>query len=231
MLWPLIALVASRRALALVLYGSLLASVTFRVAIAHIAPEIISIRYLTPSCLDAFAVGGLIAHVRHYRGEGGVRWLARLLACAGALGLVVSVILLPRNQPCRRAPNWPHLPRHLLRIHCGASGGGIPGITRPGVDLKPALYLGKISYGIYIYHYFAPAALHWFAQRFGAEAAIRQPAIAIPAYAAFTLIVAAVSWHFYELPINKLKRHVEYPRPANRDAAMAPRAVTPTAIA
>src|SRR5687768_3549383 len=58
LLWPFVVLVAGRRALTIILYTSIAASLTFRIGIDHFAPQIVSVRYLTPSCLDAFAVGG-----------------------------------------------------------------------------------------------------------------------------------------------------------------------------
>ena len=88
LLWPLIALVASRRALAFILCSSIVASMIFRMAIDHILPAVVSVRYMTPSCVDAFAVGGLIAYAKHYNGWSGVARCKWMFALIGTLGLI-----------------------------------------------------------------------------------------------------------------------------------------------
>ena len=212
-LWPLIALVAPRRALLVILYSSIVGSVVFRMSITQVLPAITTIRYLTPSCLDALGIGALIAYVKHYKGSLGVRQIGRRFAWVGVLGLVLSTVALPRLIGSEQAHRVGHT---FLVVVYGAvvaqaaeGFGSLPGWL---LNLGPVRYLGKISYGIYVYHYFAPAAMAAFATRFGLEAAFQQQTIALPAYAAFTLVVAILSWHLYELPINRLKRHFEYPR-------------------
>lgn len=210
-LWPFIALVASRRALSIILYSAIIASMTFRVAIDHIVPGIVSIRYMTPSCVDAFAVGALIAYAKHYNGWSGVGRCKWMFAFIGMLGLIVSVILLPRYIDHEIARRVGHT---FLVIFYGAIvaqtaegfGGPIGAILR----FKPVLYLGRISYGIYVYHYFAPAGVQWLAARFGVDATKPEPAT-IGAYIVFSLALAIGSWHLLELPINRLKRHFAYP--------------------
>jgi len=69
------------------------------------------------------------------------------------------------------------------------------------------VYFGKISYGLYVYHYillyffqsFAPTnspLLNLFLSKF----------ICLIA----TVLVSAISWEYFEKPINKLKKHFSY---------------------
>jgi peptidoglycan/LPS O-acetylase OafA/YrhL len=213
LLWPLIALVASPRILTVVLYGAIVVSMAFRVSIDHFLPHITSVRYLTPSCLDAFAIGGLIAHARHYQGDAAVRRLTWGFSIVGILGLVLSVFILARTVGSENARRIGHT---FLVIFYGAvvagaarGFGGIPGRL---MTIEPVLYLGRISYGVYVFHHFAPAAMHWVATRWNVEA-LQRPPVLLTAYAVFTLVLAVLSWHLYELPINRLKRHFDYPRP------------------
>jgi peptidoglycan/LPS O-acetylase OafA/YrhL len=226
-MWPFIALLASRRVLLIFLYCSIIGSVAFRVGIAHLAPNIASIRYLTPSCLDALAVGGLIAHAKHYNGLAGLRRVALGLAGAGTLGLVVSVVLLGRIIGSADAHRVGHT---FLVVFYGfivaqAAIGfrGLPGLL---LTFKPILYMGRISYGLYVYHYFAATAVASIAGRMGVERAFQDPIAAIPAYTAFTLIASVLSWHLYEFPINKLKRHFQYPRSSDPRRAVVPQLPT-----
>jgi peptidoglycan/LPS O-acetylase OafA/YrhL len=213
LLWPLIALVASRRALLIFLYSCIIGSVAFRVGVAHLAPGIASIRYLTPSCLDALAVGGLIAHAKHYNDIPGMRRTALGLACVGVAGLVVSMVVLGRVIGSADAHRIGHtflvIFYGFIVAHAAIGFGGLPGRL---LSLRPVLYLGRISYGLYVYHYFAPAAIAAIAQHTGLEAALQEPAMALPAYVLFTVSVSSLSWHLYEFPISKLKRYFEYPR-------------------
>lgn len=84
--------------------------------------------------------------------------------------------------------------------------GGWPGRL---LEARPLRYLGKISYGIYVYHNFAPLIMVPLMDRLGLP-------YTVPSFRNFlaagslTILVAALSWHFIERPINRLKRHFEY---------------------
>ncbi len=97
----------------------------------------------------------------------------------------------------------------------GATRGMRGGFGRI-LDARPLQYLGKISYGAYVYHVFLPAMilaiLPWLCDRLGVENPGPGPlvfgliAIAIP-------VVPVLSWHFFEQPINRLGvRFRESPR-------------------
>lgn len=88
---------------------------------------------------------------------------------------------------------------------------GFGGITGRILALRPVVYLGKISYGIYAYHLFTLWLLIQLFRRVGlafpAHGAMRF-ALAAPV----TVAVAAASWHLFERPINQLKRYFPYSR-------------------
>ena len=76
LLWPMAALLVSRRAFLILLYVAIVLAVPFRLGAAHFLPDLQTVRYLPSSCLDAFAVGGLIAHTKHYTAWDGIfAWL------------------------------------------------------------------------------------------------------------------------------------------------------------
>ena len=85
------------------------------------------------------------------------------------------------------------------------------------LESRPLVYLGTISYGIYVYQGIVPELLTlagWHLPEYHTVAALLiLPTITIP--------VAALSWHLFEKPINSLKRHVPYPQTprANTSAA------------
>lgn len=79
------------------------------------------------------------------------------------------------------------------------------GVVNQFFSLAPFVYLGKISYGLYIYHELVHYAI--------------PPLIDVEHYPVayrfdvlmFTIFVSMFSWQFFEHPINELKRHFPYP--------------------
>ncbi|MCJ2176977.1 acyltransferase family protein [Novosphingobium album (ex Hu et al. 2023)] len=73
-----------------------------------------------------------------------------------------------------------------------------------------ARYLGKISYGIYLYHMFVRVLL----QEFSYPLAPSLMTVGFHMFAVGTLLtvaLASLSWYVLEAPMNRLKRHVSYP--------------------
>ena len=66
------------------------------------------------------------------------------------------------------------------------------------LSVAPMAYLGRISYGLYAFH--MPMLNHWYREFYFNLLAPR-------AWGAFvmTVILAALSWHYFEGPINRLK--------------------------
>ena len=208
LVWPFVVLLLRPRALLVTLWISVVGSMVFRVGIAHAAPGLATVRYLTPSCLDALAVGGLIAHAKHYAGELGVRRLTRVLGSAGFIGLAVSLLFLPQMVGPDDARRIGHT--FLVVFYGGIvaqAAEGFGGFSGRVLSAGPLRYLGKISYGLYVYHYFAAVVISRLATNLGWETLLRNEWTTIFAYSAFTFTAAVLSWHLYEGPINRLKRH------------------------
>jgi len=71
------------------------------------------------------------------------------------------------------------------------------------LDTAPMRYLGKISYGLYVYHF----PIIWFSGRirdFGLSETLAKPVTAILAFLV-TLMIASISYHLIEKPILNLK--------------------------
>ena len=64
------------------------------------------------------------------------------------------------------------------------------------LQLPPMLYLGRISYGFYVYH-------ELFRLKFGGEGAVDN-LLRFSSNLAVSLLLAAASWHFIESPLTKL---------------------------
>ena len=69
----------------------------------------------------------------------------------------------------------------------------------------PLVYLGRVSYGLYVYHPFVPPVFRW--AGIGVTGAV-----GFLIGAALTVGVASLSWFAFEHPLNSLKRHFRDPR-------------------
>jgi peptidoglycan/LPS O-acetylase OafA/YrhL len=90
----------------------------------------------------------------------------------------------------------------------GASRGfaGLPGRF---LEWRPIVYLGKISYGIYIFHFLVPVAFAEAARRLSMHYE-NSGFLNFVITALVTFGISALSWHAFERPINGLKRHFRY---------------------
>lgn len=84
-------------------------------------------------------------------------------------------------------------------------------MTAPGL-----LYLGKISYGLYVLHNFAGFPVAIFAKIVHVEG-LRYGLVGLFLKTGFTVLGASLSWHFFERPINELKRFYPYRKPIDQD--------------
>jgi peptidoglycan/LPS O-acetylase OafA/YrhL len=89
---------------------------------------------------------------------------------------------------------------------CLGLWSGKLGLLQRFLSTQPLPYLGRISYGLYVYHSFILyAAIHSWGGR------EKDKILAL----ALTLVVSVLSWHLFEKPLNDLKRFSPY-RPASK---------------
>lgn len=91
-------------------------------------------------------------------------------------------------------------------IYLAARGmNGLPGFL---LGNPVALYLGKISYGLYLYHLCIPSLCGWLLNFMNVKPL---PEIILwVLYAGLTLALTSTSWHLIEQPINRLKDRFQY---------------------
>jgi len=88
---------------------------------------------------------------------------------------------------------------------------GFNGLVGSFLQTRPVAYLGKISYGLYVFHNFAGAATAAIASAAGVGSVLTGDLPrSLLSNALLTIILAMASWHLYEAPINKLKRYFPY---------------------
>ena len=181
----------------------------------------------TPGNVDFLAIGAVLALVAHADHEGVLpRRLARV---ALPVGLAVYALLFwLKHSYDQHAPIAIENTGAAL-VFCwliGTASVGFTGAFGRLLEWGPIVYLGKISYGIYIYHFLVPLALAAVATHFGFGYK-DSGFLNFVAASLVTFGVAALSWHLFERPINGLKRHFRYERQS--DGASEEPVITPPA--
>ncbi|WP_282063793.1 acyltransferase family protein [Roseobacter litoralis] len=205
MVWPLVLMLLPRRLILPILAGLIalnLLAVTGRLAGVGIVPftagplrfEMFTATY-TPILMGAGL--GLILHR-----ASGFALCARLFAPPAVpallfVGLAVLIHILPPN-----LAGWPNLVLHLVMTACLACLViREDNILRPMLTLRPVVWIGTISYGIYLYHLIA---LHIATVAVTAMGTLH-PALHVLLYLGVTCLIAGFSFRYFERPILKLR--------------------------
>ena len=155
----------------------------------------------TTCCFDAFAIGALLAYYR-------VKYidkLKRILQYRAVAMILVTICILFYFL---NEEGYPLLPTLFGRTcFCLFSAwligvtatNGFHGISGGFLNNPVVVYLGKISYGLYAFHYFMPYISEH----------IHLPFVRV-SYFIITVGLASASWFLYEKPINRLKKYFEY---------------------
>lgn len=171
----------------------------FRAGYYHLA------NYAPTSCLDGLGIGAALAlSGRAPRAHAAIAGAALVAACVAlrAAALAGSVRLALSRL------GWSLLSWWLV----GRAAGGFAGPFGRLLECRPVRYVGRISYGVYVLHAAVPWVSAWSRYRLGtslgypAEAGAGQLAYV----SAMTLLIAGLSWRYFEEPILRLKRFVPY---------------------
>ena len=216
LLWPLVVLNATRASLPLVA-GSLVAfSFGFEAWGALQGRSFEQTHLVLQGCMDALGLGALLAILGHAEPRG--RAPARLALGATLVGAPLflfaqgfryQVGLRATDRLEYRIPGDIGLALiSLALVHFATTSG--PSWTRRFLEASPLRYIGKVSYGIYLYHLFLIPIGRWAARLLDVPELSRGVEMFV-VYSLVSLGLAALSWRFIEAPINNLKRQVPYP--------------------
>lgn len=198
--WPLGMRKASRQTIAAIAVGILLVANLWRVWLALSAAPTERMEYNTFTRLDPIALGILIALYRD-RLPSWSRWQRVALLLTGAVSSVVTYALCVSTNPPQLSTGLLALGHVITALASAAILLSVLGASNRLLHNKSLLYLGKISYGLYVVHEFA----HYCAMRWLPAATplrvIMQSAIGL----ALTLGLAAASYRWLESPFLRLK--------------------------
>jgi peptidoglycan/LPS O-acetylase OafA/YrhL len=169
---------------------------------------------LPPGCLDGLGMGALLAISREADVSSGFR--DRFCRVGGLAGLAILIgvqasHLLDIGYRLPLAMSYSGYSLVSLWL-VNRAADGFRGPARRLLEAAPLVYLGKISYGIYIFHMIVPYLIEWFRQRTGYGLGYPdQPGFFRFLYVgAVTILLATITWNLFERPLNDLKRFFPY---------------------
>lgn len=225
LVWPAVVFLVPRRALVPGLIGVALAALAFRTSAFVAGGDANLIHLATPSCFGTLALGSLLAVVSERRSVT-PELLRRLRRIAVVSGAVVVALLVTADPPFLAYWTFsgPWLAMAFLWLIARSARGADDPLGRL-LSWGPAVGMGRISYGIYVFHPLVELAGDAALERLGLESLLA-PAPRFVILTASSIGMAAVSWRFFEGPINGLKRYF----PTRPTALGAPGPPTPGAV-
>jgi peptidoglycan/LPS O-acetylase OafA/YrhL len=214
LLWSLVVLFLPRRALIPTVMALIVLGPAYRLGLwafgASNFPQV-----LLPGNIDGLALGSLLS-LTQACGGGRVWRMATnpwtfVIGVAGGAGLLL--LFGPGEWP-RRAVFACFV--NLAAAHVVATG--CQPLRRPATDWlawAPLRHLGRISYGVYVYHYFAPLIAKAYAPRLDLAPALPRALM----YVAASLIAAELSWRLIERPLRRWRTRVPLLRIEEPEAA------------
>lgn len=220
LVWPFLIIFTPRRWLVKAIVAAVCCVIPFKLVMFAMGQDI-SIKVLMPAQVELLGMGSLLAALYYGSVDGPakaarlVRWifwpglaLFVIYAVARYLELVYGEAFPFGNRPALLVTG----PASALLFTCliYRAARGFTGITGAVLRLPLLLYIGKISYGIYVYHYIVEFAFdqHLF------------PALGVPSpesnihrfalYTSSTILVSIASWHAIEFPLSRLKKYLRY---------------------
>jgi peptidoglycan/LPS O-acetylase OafA/YrhL len=198
LLWPLVLFAVPRRYLPPIIVAMVISAIIFRMLWRLFDLGFIGAEVLTPTAFDALGLGALLALFRNNRS---------LVAAIGAAGAVLWLVTTVLFRAGTLPGQWGTLMYFVNQTAAAMVfmwavqrlADGAPGIAGKIIGFPLFVYLGTISYGIYILHQFSPYLL-----------GLVPISLPIGQYyavsAIMTVSLAALSWHFLELPIMRAGR-------------------------
>jgi len=162
---------------------------------------------LTPFCFDAFGLGALLAYQQIFNLIPPEKLEKKIPYFLGAALFIWVIIIYSAYDPVFYLTSNSVIAFISLGI-ISLAAKGFTGYGQKLLENPVLLYLGKISYGIYLFHYVVPRVYN------------KLPGSIFPTlpnvisqfvvFLVITVSISSLSWHLFELPINNLKKRFLY---------------------
>jgi peptidoglycan/LPS O-acetylase OafA/YrhL len=207
-LWPLVVLLLPKRWFLSTMAAFIVFGLGFRVT-CILEDSTTLMRWVTLlGCIDSFAVGGLVAYLAQAQilkrmWQSKTLLFAMPLAAGACFFLGRALMTLPENNVWLAATE--SVDAVFLAWVLAAALSGMKERYARMLSWAPLVYLGKISYGIYVYHVFIIILVSPMLVPYGMSEdhnAIGRVAVLL----GLTLMMSSLSWHWLEQPFMAWKK-------------------------
>ncbi len=170
-----------------------------------------AIVFFTTSCFDAFGLGLLLAYLKNSNSNLLQEKLKNNTSVFIVLLLVYSIMLIVLFYNSISFIMvfdrfvFSLISTFMIGLACFDLN---PMFIRKFLSNKIMTYIGKISYGVYLYHYFLSKFLGLFFEKIHVENIFTDMNVFFKfiIYFIITILIASASWYLIESPLNKLKK-------------------------
>lgn len=208
LIWPLLLLITPRKHILKVILFFIGVGVFSRIILLYSGFNyILTVPFTT---FDSFGIGGIIAYVFLNRKDHVDLFLSWRRNLLWGINLFIFIIVLLIPLPYDRT-------NFLYKILLSATSsvffawlimkaavGFKTGLIKKILEFRPIVYIGKISYGFYIFHVFVQYAFS------KVVLVLPENMFRYVLFYAATVMLATISWFFFEKPINNLKNRFQY---------------------
>ncbi|MGA2441154.1 MAG: acyltransferase [Tepidisphaeraceae bacterium] len=208
LIWPLVILFLPRKWLGGAMVTAICIAPVFRAVIVAMGGNDWKASVLTPACMDMLGMGGLVAYLNFIGRHKLKRRLLNVGLVVGLVGYLACVVADRYTTGAETAVPFGLAIALWSAWLIDGAYTGFGGTMGRILSFKPAVYLGTISYGVYLMHNFVPVLVNHVS---GHSTAHEIPFPLRPAIMfAVTVVLASGSWYAFERPINGLKRLFPY---------------------
>ncbi len=205
--WPVLILCVPARHIRSSILALIATGIASRFLLPLIFPEVRLLSVLPNSNFDALGLGSLLAFINtREMKHSPVRWFIA--------GVPLYIALFGLRQLGFHQVPFHKATEHLAMLISftwliDAASKGFEGPVKKLLQFSPLLYLGRISYGLYVLHNFAGFPVRVIAIAFGTPE-LNSGLSGIALKTLVTIGGASMSWHFFEAPLNAAKKKFPY---------------------
>ncbi len=204
-IWPFLIIFLNRKTLPYILITIILSSIIVNSIFFHIPV----FRNLTYANLHTLGIGALFAYYHTTNNQNALfTYIIKHRTLLSIISLIIFIIILKTSIGNIYIQTF--LKELFLALTCLSfvltSTYGWQNIFSKIMQFKPIMHIGKISYGIYLYHYPIPFLLNVLSKKYlNTSLTFNNSIISFLTYTCITFIIAHFSYKIIETPILKLK--------------------------
>lgn len=208
--WPFLILFTKPKYTGYFILISIFLSLLVRILLFYYTGNWMAMSYFTFSCMHALSLGALLAFTKLFYKKVFDFFVKKILFYLSWFIYIFLLVLQISENLILYRDVFDEFVFALAATStiAIASVNGFNKIIGWILELKITTYLGKISYGIYVYHLFIPSLFLYLNYYIGISE--QNKYFLFVTYFVLTIFMSSFSWYFIESPLNGLKRFFPY---------------------